>query len=467
MPSRMRVAIPGTGRALTLVLALACCTVLGPVISAAQAPPDSGSSAHRAAQAPAWLEGRLPQVFHQIAFLHLELWQWLVLIVLVVIASALAYLAAGLLVRVTRTLVRRTRTTLDDELLSAVAGPLRMGLSVLLFYLGAPLAAPGEAARNMIDVGCTILSITAVTWLALRLVDVLSTHFKTSFTRLDPAAASTIVPMGQRLTKVFIVIVAMLSLLQNLGFNIAGILAGLGVGGLAIALAAQKTVENFFGGVVVIADRPAKVGDTVRVGEHFGTVEDIGLRSSRIRTLDRTLVTIPNAEFSTARIENFGSRDHIRLYTVLQVGYDTSPDQMRYLLVEIRKMLYAHPMTLPDPCRVRFVNFGAHSLDLEVFVYTDTSDWNAFLAAREDIFLRIMDIVAASGAYFAYPSQTLYLGKDPGRDPEATSRAEATVKAWRERNEIPFPEFPEAVIKGLDDTIEYPPAGSAPAPSHT
>jgi MscS family membrane protein len=224
-------------------------------------------------------------------------------------------------------------------------------------------------------------------------------------------------------------------------------------------------VENFFGGVVVIADRPVVVGDVCRTGEHFGTVEDIGLRSTRLRTLDRTLVTIPNAEFSTVRIENFGSRDRMRLYTVLQFGYDTSPDQMRYLLVELRKMLYAHPMTLPDPCRIRFVNFGAHSLDLEVFVYIQTQDWNAFLAAREDIFLRIMDIVKTSGAYFAYPSQTLYMAKDQGRDPEATAEAEAAVQGWREGKGIPFPEFPAELIAELDDTLEYPPPGSMPAGS--
>jgi MscS family membrane protein len=237
------------------------------------------------------------------------------------------------------------------------------------------------------------------------------------------------------------------------------LIAGLGVGGLAIALAAQKTVENFFGGVVVIADRPVKVGDFCRVGEHIGTVEDIGLRSTRIRTLDRTLLTISNAEFSTSRIENYGKRDKIFLHPTLQFGYDTSPDQMRYLLVEIRKMLYSHPRVLADPCRVRFINFGAYSLDMEIFAYVETKDWSDFLAVREDLFLRIMDIVEASGSYFAYPSQTLYLARDPGRNLDHTKEAEKIVGGWRERNEILLPNFPPEKITEIDDSLEYPPAG--------
>ena len=265
------------------------------------------------------------------------------------------------------------------------------------------------------------------------------------------------------MTKAFIILIASLSLLQNLGLNVTGLIAGLGVGGLAIALAAQKTLENLFGGVMIAADRPAKVGDFCRVGEHLGTVEDVGMRSTRVRTLDRTLVTIPNAEFSTARVENYGKRDRIRLFTVIQVGYDTSHEQMRYLLVELRRMLYSHPRTLPDPCRIRFVNFGAYSLDLEIFVYIDTKDWNEFLGIREDIFLRIMDIVEASGSYFAYPSQTLYLGRDAGRDMKLSRKAEETVRAWREQNQVYLPSFPRQVIEEINDSLSYPAEGSPEA----
>ncbi len=147
-------------------------------------------------------------------------------------------------------------------------------------------------------------------------------------------------------------------------------------------------------------------------------------------------------------------------FTILQVGYDTSPDQMRYLLVELRRMLYAHPKTLPEPSRVRFFNFGAHSLDIEIYIYIDTQDWHEFTGIREDFYLRILNIVESSGAYFAYPSQTLYLGRDSGRDMERTGAAEAAVEEWRSAGTLPLPEFPESMIAEVDDTLEFPVKGA-------
>lgn len=408
-----------------------------------------------------WVEQSVPSYFVDFQLLEISLWQWIALAILVCLASLIGYALARLLFGLTRSLAARSRTTWDDELLAGAVAPLRLAASVALFYFGILLLGLSTRAQATMAVLCKVLIVVAVVWLAMRLVDVFSAYIDRLLESRGEVGGKSLVPMGRRVTKAFLLVLAALSLLQNLGFNVASLLAGLGIGGLAIALAAQKTLENVFGGFVVVADRPVRIGDFCRVGEHIGTVEDIGMRSSRIRTLDRTVVSIPNAEFSTARIENFAVRDSMRLFLVLQVGYDTSPDQMRYLLTELRRMLYAHPKTLPDPCRVRFVNFGAHSLDLEIFVFIDTSDFNEFTGIREDIFLRIMDIVEASGAYFAYPSQTLYLGRDSGRDMEKTERAEAQVRAWREAESIPIPEFPPALVAEIDDTLEYPPRGSA------
>ena len=153
----------------------------------------------------------------------------------------------------------------------------------------------------------------------------------------------------------------------------------------------------------------------------------------------------------------------MRIYTTLQVGYETTPDQMRYLLMEVRAMLHAHPKLLAAPNRVRFNNFGAHSLDIEVFSYVDTRDFNEFTAVREDVFLRLMDIVAKSGTYFAFPSQTLYLGRDAGRDEALSEAAEAQVRRLRAEGRLPVPELPQAMIDEIDDTLAYPPEGSATA----
>jgi len=242
---------------------------------------------------------------------------------------------------------------------------------------------------------------------------------------------------------------------------VTALLAGAGVAGLAIAFAAQKTIENLFGGVSVILDQPVRVGDFCKVGSFQGTVEDIGLRSTRLRTIDRTVVSVPNAQFSTEVLENFGARDQIRLYQVLNLRYETTPDQLRWLLAEIRKLVYSHPMIGSEGARVRFVNFGPSSLDVEIFCFVRTTDFPSFTAVREDLFLRLMDLVNASGSGFAFPSQTLYFGRDPGVDAGRTQDAQAQVESWRKQGALPFPDFPEEEIRAFEGTLPYPPEGAA------
>jgi MscS family membrane protein len=190
-------------------------------------------------------------------------------------------------------------------------------------------------------------------------------------------------------------------------------------------------------------------------------VEAVGLRSTRLRTLDRTVVTIPNAQFSEMKLETFAARDKIRMIFKIGLRYETTPDQVRWILVELRKLLYAHPRVHEDPARIRFVGFGAYSLDLEVFAYAVTDDFNEFLAIQEDVLLRIMDVVEASGSGFAFPSQTLYMERGGGVDRERGETAAAEVAAWRERRELQLPHFSREAIDALDDTLDYPPRGSS------
>jgi MscS family membrane protein len=255
-------------------------------------------------------------------------------------------------------------------------------------------------------------------------------------------------------------LLAFVAILDGFGFSVTALIAGLGVGGIAVALAAQKTIENLFGGISLYGDRPVRVGDFCSFGDKIGTVEEIGIRSTRVRTLDRTLITIPNAEFSNLQLENYAKRDRMRLFAMIGVRYETTPEQLRYILVEIRKLLYAHERVTPDPARIRFVGFGAYSLDLEIFAYVDTSDWNEFLGVREDIYLRIMDIIEASGTGFAFPSQTLYLGRDGGLSAERAGEVAEEVQGWRDRREIFLPNFPAERIAALENTLAYPAEGS-------
>jgi MscS family membrane protein len=218
----------------------------------------------------------------------------------------------------------------------------------------------------------------------------------------------------------------------QLGLPVYGIVAGLGVGGLAIALAAQPTVENLIGGLSLFADKPIRVGDLCRYGTEEGTVEAIGIRSTRIRGRDRTLTTMPNGVLSKMPLVSLAKRDQMLIQSVIGVRYETNPEQLRYLLVKIREALLRHPKIDPDLVRVRFVGFGASSLDIELFGYVKTTKRPEFLSVREEIFLQVMDIVNESGTGFAFPSQTLYLGRDSGLDPKRTEKAEAQMRQWRD-----------------------------------
>jgi MscS family membrane protein len=302
--------------------------------------------------------------------------------------------------------------------------------------------------------------IVAVTWLLIRVTDVLSSIAEEQLVERGQMSTTVLVPPGRKAVKVIILLFALVAILSNFGFNVAALLASLGVGGIAVALAAQKTIENLFGGITLYADRPVRVGDFCRFGDKMGTVEEIGIRSTRVRTLDHTVITIPNATFSNIEIDNITARERIRLRAIITVRYETSPDQLRYILVEIRKLLYSHERVIPDTPRVRFINFGAYSLDIEVLAYVNTTDWSEFLGIREDIFLRIMDIIEASGTGFAFPSQTLYMGKDDGLNAERVQEVTAEVGRWREHNEVFLPNFPPNKIEELKGTLPYPPEGS-------
>ncbi len=406
----------------------------------------------------------LPPVFFEIRFLALALWQWLALILLVALASIIGWIGAVVTLRILRPVIRRAAPALGEQLLITVIGPLRLAFGIAVFFLGSGLLNLSIPAHQFVREVGKALIIVVLAWVVVRAMDVLADLATERLRNAGRSTAIAVVPLGRKATKVVIVVLAVLAALQNVGLNVTGILAGLGIGGLAVALAAQKTVENLFGGVSLILDQPVRVGDFCRFGDRVGIVEEVGLRSTRIRTLDRTVVAIPNGHFASLDLENFTLRDRIWLHPTIGLRYETTPDQLRHVLVQIRQMLYAHPRVDPRPARIRFVNFGAYSLDLEIFAYVQTSDFDEFLAIREDIYLRIMDIVAESGTGFAFPSQTTYLARDQGLDDAKRTAAEAQVETWRQEGALNLPDFPPETVATLDGTIDYPPRGSAIGP---
>ena len=248
--------------------------------------------------------------------------------------------------------------------------------------------------------------------------------------------------------------------LERVGISLIPFLAGLGIGGLALALAARTTVENIIGGLILFIDRPVSLGDFCRFGEQLGTVENIGLRSTRIRGLDRTVTSIPNADFSQMNLVNYSQRDIILLKKTVGLRYETTSEQLRFLLAKIRELLLSHPKLLEQPARVRFIDYGNYSLNVEIYVYVDTKDWNEFLGIQEDVLLRVKDIIKLAGTDFAVPSQRNYISRDSGINSEKSCAAAAQVQAWRMDGILPFPEFSSEQSEKFRNSLDFPPKGS-------
>jgi len=250
---------------------------------------------------------------------------------------------------------------------------------------------------------------------------------------------------------------------NHLGVPVVPLVASLGVGGLAVALAARPTIENLIGGIILYIDRPVRVGDFCSFGDHMGTVEMIGMRSIQLRARDRTVITVPNATFADMEIVNWARCDMMQIRTTIGLRYETGAEQLRYVLVRLREMCLAHPRVDNNTMRVRFTGYGSSSQDIEIRIYAATRDWNEYFAIQEDILLRVGEIVEAAGTGFAFPSRTLYLRRDGGLDTERGDAATGQVQSWREAGQLPFPNMTGSRREQLADTLDYPPRGSPDA----
>ena len=401
-----------------------------------------------------WFGDVLPAVFFDIQVLGLQAWWWVALVVL----GILAYFAAMLLAKFFVLALRYVKGPLGEQLLPIVTGPGRFLIFVFLWKAWVELLGPSVALQQMMKGG--VLLIIAFVWTATRLGDLLLDQLGNRLRRSGQASATVLLrPIGNAI-HVVLILIGVIIWLDNIEYNVTALLAGLGVGGIAVALAAQKSIEHLIGAITLYTAQPVRVGDFCRFGDSLGTVKEIGLRSTRIRTLENTLVSVPNAEFSNLHLDNYSKRMKIWYHPRIGLRYETTPDQIRYILVEVRKLLYSHPKVLADPARIRFVGFGAYSLDLDIFAYIAETDYGKYLEVSEDLNLRIMDIVRDAGSSFAFPSQTAYIERGKGLDNELARGAESKVKEWREQKALYLPEFPPDKIGELRGSLDYPPPGS-------
>ncbi len=384
---------------------------------------------------------------------------WLAMVVMLVIAYIVAGLITRFLAYILPLVWKRARTEASLGIIQSFVLPIRLYLAVLLFVFGSRAIGISIIVRQRLNDVVLIVGVVAFLLLLWQLLDFITRLVEKRMIHHGNQSGVSAILFLRRAAKVALVIFGGIIILDTLGSDVTTWLAALGIGGIAIALGTQKTVENFVGSVTLIADHPVRVGDFCLAGTVMGTVEQIGMRSTQIRTLGRTIVSIPNGELSSLKIENFAPRDKFLFNPVLGLRYETTPEQLRFLLVELRSILFAHPKIDSGP-RIRFVGFSPDALKLEVFSYVKTISNDEFLEIQEDLYLRFMEAVAAAGTGFAFPSQTIYFAKDGGVSAEKTKAAEEQVKTWRTAGDLQMPNFSPEKIMELKDTIKYPPEGT-------
>lgn len=405
------------------------------------------------------VESKFPNflVKHQLG--GMPFWQWLALLVATPFAAAAGWLILAVLEVPLRWWARR-RGQMDVANWKSVSGPawLLTGTlihQVFVVYLRTPLL-----LRHYYFQVTSIALILSATWIFWRIVRWSLYRVRLRALAHGHVGTGSVMVLGERVLKAIIFVLGTLAILSKLGFNMSTALAGLGIGGLAIGFGAQKTIENLFGGVSVLGDEVFRVGDVCRFGDRTGVVEDIGLRSTRIRTDERTLVAIPNGTVATINLENFSRRDKILFKTNLNLRSETKADHLRFILAEVRRLLYSHPKVESGTVRVRLTDIAGAAPTVEVVSYILTQDFNEFAAVREDILLRLMDIVESSGSGLALPSQTLYLGRDAGLAQDKAASAVQKIAELRDGRKLPFPDFHKDEISSFKGSIEYPPEES-------
>lgn len=351
------------------------------------------------------VEKYLPEPLVNSVLLDTPLWRWIALVVLALAVAAIARIFSRVGLALAERAARRFGPQAAHGVMNFLWPPLLGLICLALFRAGMEWVGPEGRLRLYMERGLTLIFFLVLAWLAARLIDLGLEHLRATMLARHGKFSSSVLPLVSRLVKLSVLLLAIAAVLSAWGYNATALLAGLGVGSIAIALAAQKTIENFFGGVSVISDRPVSVGDFCKVGDLMGTIEDIGLRSTRIRTLDRTMVSVPNGQFSSMTLENFEKRDKMLFHVTLNLRRDSTPDQVRVVLQSIARILAENSKVEAGAFPVRFVGVGTYSLDIEIFVYVLTRNGDDFLRTQQDLLLRILDAVKNAGTALALPTQ--------------------------------------------------------------
>ena len=366
------------------------------------------------------IERRLPKALTSSSLGELQLWVPLALLLLLPVLYAISKLFIWTVVEIYRLVSRRWKSSLPVRLSRgwlALSRPTAFLLTLGLHRLMSPQIGIPLLHRQYYSRTVTILFLVGVVWWLWRMVDLVTQRMRDRLLLVHPRTAQSIYVLGRRLLKGVTLTIALLGGLAAFGVDLTATLTGLGIGGVALAFASQKTLENVFGGIFVLSDRSVVVGDFCQIGKHLGEVVDVGLRSMQLRTVNRTVVYVPNGTLATMEVENLSRRDKFLFKPTIGLRYETTVEQIQRVASDIKAGLIADGRVEESTLRVRFARFGAYSLDIDVFAYVKAPDYPGFLGVQEELLTRIMGIVTQAGASFAFPSQTMYMRPDAAAQP--------------------------------------------------
>jgi MscS family membrane protein len=348
----------------------------------------------------------------QRGFFGLLWWQWVAL----PFAGLVSWLAGMIFRSIARPLARRLSRMIDntwvEQIVESVGPSIVLAFAALVFVAVCLLLQIPRDAFAFIGAIARSLMVFAFFWALWRSSHVFVAWSMTRPWAMNNASARSLLSIGSNILRGVIVGLGVLAIIAAVGYPVGTVLAGLGIGGLALAFGAQKTVENVFGSIALATDQPFRIGDFVKVEDFVGTVEDIGLRSTRIRTLDRTVISIPNGKVADQRLESFQLRDRMRLATTVSVTYGTTRSQMETILAGLEHALRSHPRIWPDAVVVKFKELAASSLDIEIMAWFAVPTWGDFQQCRQEVLLEFMRVVEDAGSSFAFPTRTVHVVND-------------------------------------------------------
>jgi MscS family membrane protein len=363
-----------------------------------------------------WIRELFPEALRRTGPLRVQWWQWLALLAAVPLVILAGTVLERLVMLVLQAVVRRTVPTWDNDLVRTLRAPLLL-LCVSLF-IGPVINRIGlnASVQGFVAAMIKALVTAALFWAIIRALDVAERRVVASAWAAQRSDVLSLAPLGARLARIFVGFLGVTAILSQFNIPVGTLLAGLGIGGLAVALGAQKTLENVIGSLAIVADKPFEVGDWVKVEDIEGTVESVRLRSTQIRTFDRTLVTYPNGRLADMRLESYAARDRFRVHAKFGLTYGSTKEQVDGICRDVEAWLRAHPKIWPDMVFCRLVAFGDSALQMEAMSWFLVPDVNAFRPIRQEALLAIMEIVERNGSSLAFPTTRVIMdATTPGR----------------------------------------------------